>query len=164
MVIDGFGTAGNPVVITGSHNWSTAAETRNNENTIIIYDSLIANLYVQEFAERYRQASGDSLPIPVMVSVTDEDNSLPTEFTLSQNYPNPFNPVTTVIYSLSISGFVNLSIYNIRGELVSTVVNEFQKPGEYRTKWNADNVASGIYFYRLQIGSASVSKKMLLLK
>jgi len=164
MVIDGFGTAGNPVVITGSHNWSTAAETRNNENTIIIYDSLIANLYVQEFAERYRQASGDSLPIPVMVSVTDEDNSLPTEFTLSQNYPNPFNPVTTVNYSLSITGFVNLSIYNIRGELVSTVVNEFQKPGEYRADWNADNIASGIYFYRLQIGNASISKKMLLLK
>ena len=164
MVIDGFGTAGNPVVITGSHNWSTAAETRNNENTIIIYDSLIANLYVQEFAERYRQASGDTLPIPVIVSVTDEDNSLPTEFTLSQNYPNPFNPVTTVNYSLSITGFVNLSIYNIRGELVSTVVNEFQKPGEYRTNWNADNSASGIYFYRLKIGGASISKKMLLLK
>ena len=164
MVIDGFGTAGNPVVITGSHNWSTAAETRNNENTLIIYDSLIANLYVQEFAERYRQASGDTLPIPVIVSVTDEDNSLPTEFTLSQNYPNPFNPVTTVNYSLSISGFVNLSIYNIRGELVSIIVNEFQNPGEYKTNWSADNIASGIYFYRLQIGSASISKKMLLLK
>ena len=164
MVIDGFGTAGNPVVITGSHNWSTAAETRNNENTIIIYDSLIANLYVQEFAERYRQSSGDTLPIPVMVSVTDEDNSLPTEFTLSQNYPNPFNPVTTFSYTLSISGAVNLSIYNIRGELVSTIVNEFQRPGEYRMNWNADNSASGIYIYRLQIGTTSISKKMLLLK
>ena len=164
MVIDGFNTAGNPVVITGSHNWSTAAETRNNENTIIIYDSLIANLYVQEFAERYRQSSGDTLPIPVIVSVTDEDDSLPRQFTLSQNYPNPFNPVTSIDYALTNVGNVTLSIYNIRGERVATIVNEFQSPGAYRANWNAENSASGIYFYRLQIGSASISKKMLLLK
>ena len=164
MVIDGFNTAGNPVVITGSHNWSTAAETRNNENTIIIYDSLIANLYVQEFAERYRQSSGDTLPIPVIVSVTDEDDSLPRQFTLSQNYPNPFNPVTSINYTLTKAGIVNLSIYNIRGERVATIVNEFQMPGIYLTNWNAENSASGIYFYQLQISSASITKKMLLLK
>ena len=164
MVIDGFNSAGNPVVITGSHNWSTAAETRNNENTIIIYDGLIANLYVQEFAERYRQASGDTLPIPAIVSVADEDESLPMEFTLSQNYPNPFNPITSINYALTKAGNVTLSIYNLRGERVATIVNEYQIPGKYSANWNAENSASGIYFYRLQIGTASISKKMLLLK
>ncbi len=164
MVIDGFNTAGKPFVITGSHNWSTAAETRNNENTLIIYDSLIANLYIQEFAERYKRASGNRLPIPGTISVADEDESLPTEFSLSQNYPNPFNPVTAVNYTLFISGNVNLSIFNLRGETVATVVNEFQTTGTYRANWDAANSASGIYFYRLQIGALSITKKMLLLK
>ena len=101
-------------------------------------------------------AASDHLPVMLKLAYPTEieigievDKALPERFVLNQNYPNPFNPVTTVNYSLSISGFVNLSIYNIRGELVSIIVNEFQRPGKYRTNWNADNIASGIYFYRL---------------
>ena len=121
-------------------------------------------MYIQEFAERYRQSSGDTLPIPAIVSVADEDGSLPMEFTLSQNYPNPFNPVTSINYALTKAGNVILSIYNLRGERVATIVEEYQIPGIYSANWNAENSASGIYFYRLQIGTASISKKMLLLK
>ena len=164
MILDGFNTSGNPVVITGSHNWSTNAETRNNENTLIIYDSLIANLYVQEFAERYRQSSGDTLPIPGTISVTYEDRSLPSEFTLSQNYPNPFNPVTVIRYSIPKAEKVSLVVYNLIGEKVAYLVDEQKRTGSFTVVWDASNVASGIYFYKLHAGGFVQTRKMVLLK
>ena len=164
MVIDGFNTAGTPVVITGSHNWSTAAETRNNENTIIIYDSLIANQFVQEFAARYKYASGDTLPIPVIVSITEVNESLPLEFTLSPNYPNPFNPVTTIGYSIPNGGNVTFTIYDILGREIFKLSQNHHDAGYYRINWDASNISSGIYFYRMQAGDFVQTRKMVLLK
>ena len=95
--------------------------------------------------------------------------SLPQVFGLSQNWPNPFNPETQIRYSLPQAADVSLTIYNALGQTISTLVQEHQTQGEYTLYWNARNdvglsVASGIYFYRLDAGSATITRKMSLLR
>ncbi|MFA6587844.1 MAG: peptidoglycan DD-metalloendopeptidase family protein [Patescibacteria group bacterium] len=95
---------------------------------------------------------------------TEEDVSLPKEFALSQNYPNPFNPTTTISYTLPQAGEVSLEVYNLLGQKVETILNEYQEAGEYAKTWEASRYASGVYFYRLSAGSFTQTKKMLLVK
>jgi photosystem II stability/assembly factor-like uncharacterized protein len=103
------------------------------------------------------------------VAVNDEMN-LPTKFELSQNYPNPFNPTTKINFSLPSDSKVKLKVFNTLGEEVTTLVNETRNAGVHLIEWNANNLASGIYLYRIDaesIGDAkkfSSVKKMLLLK
>ena len=88
----------------------------------------------------------------------------PKIFLLSQNYPNPFNAITTIQYQLAASGEVLLTIYNLRGQEVLRFVENEQLAGYHQITWNADNVASGVYLYRLQVGDFVQTRKMLLLK
>ncbi len=88
----------------------------------------------------------------------------PAVFSLSQNYPNPFNPSTTIEFALPAPGFVTLSIFNILGEKVATLVSEELTAGSYKYHWDATELTSGIYFYRIQTGLFVEIKKMLLLK
>ena len=90
--------------------------------------------------------------------------SLPITFSLSQNYPNPFNPVTTIRYSIEKTSHVKLQIYNILGKLVETLVDEERLAGPYSLSWDGARFASGVYFYRLDVGNRAVVKKMLLMK
>jgi hypothetical protein len=91
--------------------------------------------------------------------------SAPEGFMLEQNYPNPFNPSTEIRYHVSVSGPVTLKVFNIRGQEVSTLVNSEQSAGTHTAVWNATNVASGTYFYRLQVGNRIVSTmKALVMK
>jgi hypothetical protein len=88
---------------------------------------------------------------------------------LFQNYPNPFNPTTTVEYTLAQALFVEIEIFNVRGQKVKTLVNETRPPGRHRVQWNGNNdaglrVASGVYFYRIRAGSYTDVKKLVLLK
>ena len=99
-----------------------------------------------------------------VIGLDPTGNNAPQTYSLSNNYPNPFNPVTTLNYSLPRSGDVSLIIYNILGEEVIRLVDGFQQAGEYNAIWNASNIASGIYFYRLQAGDFTETKKMVLLK
>ncbi len=92
------------------------------------------------------------------------DGQVPVEFALSQNYPNPFNPVTTIHYNLPIDTRVSLHVFNILGQAVAILVNEEQKAGYKSIEWNAGGAASGVYFYRLQTGNFSETKKLLLLR
>jgi N-acetylneuraminic acid mutarotase len=88
----------------------------------------------------------------------------PLKFSLEQNYPNPFNPSTSIQYRLRESGFSSLAIYDLRGYEVHTLLYEFQAPGDYTVHFQADQLASGVYFYRLTSGGLSQTRKMLLLK
>ena len=104
----------------------------------------------------------------VVTSVEDE-NALPTTFALENNYPNPFNPTTTIEYSLPKVTDVKITIFNVRGQLVTTIVNTQQAQGAYRVLWNAmddfgNRVSSGMYFYRIEAGDFIKTKKMLLMK
>jgi len=81
-----------------------------------------------------------------------------------QNYPNPFNPSTQIKYSIPKDGQVTLKVYNMLGQEVATLVNQQQQAGNYTVNFNASRLASGIYMYRIQSGSFSLTKKMTLLK
>ncbi|MCZ7610242.1 MAG: T9SS type A sorting domain-containing protein [Ignavibacterium sp.] len=88
----------------------------------------------------------------------------PKEFRLEQNYPNPFNPMTTIQYQLPQDSKVILKVYDILGSEVAALVNEEQKAGYKEVKFNAVNIASGMYVYRLQAGNYISTKKMMLLR
>ena len=87
-----------------------------------------------------------------------------SDYALSQNYPNPFNPSTTIKYQIPNDGMVSLRIYDITGQEVKTLVNQAQEMGRYEVSFNASNLSSGVYFYRIQSGSFTKTMKMLLLK
>lgn len=88
----------------------------------------------------------------------------PVEFKLEQNYPNPFNPTTTIAYSIPKKGDIELSVFNILGEKVATLFKGVKERGNYRTLFNQNGLASGVYFYNIKFDNRSITKKMLLLK
>ncbi len=90
--------------------------------------------------------------------------SVPAEFKLDQNYPNPFNPSTVISYSLPEQSFVNIKVYNITGEEITTLVNGVQTEGHHQIVFNAKNIASGIYFLRMNAGNFNSTIKMNLLR
>jgi len=96
----------------------------------------------------------------VNYSATNE----PTGFALKQNYPNPFNPTTTIEYALPQTADVTLKVFNVLGQEVNTLTNSVESAGVHSVQFNATNLTSGVYFYRLQAGSFSQVNRMLLLK
>ena len=97
-------------------------------------------------------------------SVNEHSITIPKPFLLMQNFPNPFNPSTVIQYQLPINVFVTLKIYDVLGREVKTLINEHQSAGIHNITFDASNLASGIYFYRLQAGVYNDIKKLLLLK
>lgn len=91
-------------------------------------------------------------------------NQTPKEYALNQNYPNPFNPTTTISYSIPKNGFVKLIVYDMLGKEIATLVNEVKMAGNYMLDFNASNLSSGIYFYKITSGEFSSIKKMMLIK
>jgi len=106
---------------------------------------------------------GDTTKIITSVE-NNRRNILPSTIELRQNYPNPFNPSTVINYQLAEDGFITLKIFNILGEEVAELLNGYKKEGYYSVQFNANNIPSGTYFYKLQVGEYSEVKKMLLLK
>jgi hypothetical protein len=90
--------------------------------------------------------------------------SIPVLYSLEQNYPNPFNPVTTIKFNIPKSGVVKLSVYDMMGREVTTLVNQELLAGRYSVDFNALSLASGVYFYKLQAGEFTDTKKMMLIK
>lgn len=99
-----------------------------------------------------------------IVEVEVEVNNMPTEFSLEQNYPNPFNPYTSIEYTVVSSEYVNLKVYDVLGNEVATLVNEQKDAGRYRVNFDASNLSTGMYLYRIQAGSFSQVRKMMLIK
>jgi len=106
--------------------------------------------------------------IEVLMPTGVEDDpfglSLPADYELAQNYPNPFNPSTIISFSLPRTGFVNLSVFNILGQQVARLVEEYREAGVHQVEFDAANFPSGIYFYRLQHPGGSSTRKMTLVK
>jgi hypothetical protein len=115
----------------------------------------------------------------LLTSIQSRDE-LPRRYGLDQNYPNPFNPNTNIKYSVpsgrdlvreadgqipsTNSGFVSLKVFDVLGREVAILVNEEKQPGTYTVHWNADGLSSGVYFYRLQAGEYTATRKLALLK
>ena len=89
---------------------------------------------------------------------------MPEEFALSQNYPNPFNPETRIAFSLPRDSRVELSIYNVLGQKVATLINTEMSAGQHGVTWMADSVPTGVYFYTITAEEFTATKKMILLK
>jgi len=102
--------------------------------------------------------------IDVVMSVNPESGMLPNTYSLSQNYPNPFNPMTKISFAIPKAGFVSLKVYDLLGREVSNLINEEKQAGNYSIDFNSGNLTSGVYFYKMQSGSFTETKKMLLIK
>jgi len=99
--------------------------------------------------------------IPVNIGTLQ---SIITDFKLEQNYPNPFNPSTVISYSSPKQSMVTLKVYNLLGQLVTTLVDQPQSAGNHEFKFNAGHLSSGVYFYSIKAGEFFQTKKMMLLK
>lgn len=160
IIIDAYTPASNPVTITGSYNFSNNATFDNDENFLVIYDTRVANLYLQEFNMRYRDGGG-TIPI----GITQIAAEIPEEFMLKQNYPNPFNPETSIEYNVAKQSNISLKLYDAAGRELQVLVNENQQAGIYRVNVKALNMSSGVYFYVLESDGKRIdSKKMVLVK
>jgi hypothetical protein len=118
---------------------------------------------------QYTQWREDPEVVNGTVALVAAGPSLPTEFGLDQNYPNPFNPTTKLSYALPTNAHVQLTVYNVLGQAVRTLVDEDMAAGTHEVTWNGRNsegtqVSSGIYFYRINAGNFSATKKMMMLK
>jgi hypothetical protein len=147
------------------------AEAMTNGNGVCSFDG---NLNVDSAytvcARRTGYVSHLEVYIPSIATDVDEDGGqVPTTFALNQNFPNPFNPTTTISFNLPTVSNVSLTIFNILGQEVTSVVNERLAAGNHVFEWDGHDgygspVASGIYFYRLEAGDYRSIRKMTLLK
>jgi hypothetical protein len=94
----------------------------------------------------------------------DDHLQIPREYRLSQNFPNPFNPNTAIGYQLSAISDVDLSVYNLLGQKVATLVNGRKQAGSHQVEWDASGFPSGVYYYRIKAGEFDDVKKMILLQ
>jgi photosystem II stability/assembly factor-like uncharacterized protein len=133
----------------------TTTETQN-------YSFMDENIKAGKYKYRLKQIDYDgSFEYSKIVEV---EVGFPTEFSLEQNYPNPFNPKTKIKYQISKLSFVKIQIYDVLGNEIATLVNEEKPAGSYEAEFNPANLPSGIYFYRIQAGSYSETRKMVLLR
>ena len=150
-------------------------EDINSEALITIYFEDDDLEYDTEYFYRlYYVSGGDNSEYSDILSVTldwmsVEGDQLPKTYAIHQNYPNPFNPITTLRYGLPEDAMVNITIYDMMGRIVSTLVNENQSSGYKTLQWNATNdsgqpVSAGVYIYAIKAGNFSQTKKMILLK
>ncbi|MDI6804509.1 MAG: T9SS type A sorting domain-containing protein [Bacteroidota bacterium] len=103
-------------------------------------------------------------PVSMMILKFESGSFIPNQYALEQNYPNPFNPTTIINYQLPIDNWVTLKVYDVLGREVATLVDEFKDSGYYEATWDATNIPSGVFFYRMQTGSFSETKKLILMR
>ena len=121
-----------------------------------------ANILAPGLAIKYTTSKPDNF-------VSNDDNTLPEPINNLRNYPNPFNPTTTIAFNVKQPGKVTVNIYNLKGQLIKTLLNDYMLSGEHKVVWNGtdnlgNNIGSGIYLYKLQLNGYSQTNKMLLLK
>jgi uncharacterized delta-60 repeat protein len=132
--------------------------------TSIVVDNL-NNVYVTGYSGEFNtQEDFLTIKYSQSIGIYPISSEIPDQFSLSQNYPNPFNPMTHFEFRIADFELVNLSIFDILGREVETIVNQELNPGTYETEWNAGNYPSGIYFYSMNAGEFTATRKMLLIK
>jgi hypothetical protein len=110
----------------------------------------------------YRAISG--IRIQLFIKTMKEKKVIPSQYKLLTNYPNPFNPSTTISYAISKTGYVTLRIYDIKGVLISELVNKLHTPGTYKVNFENKGLASGVYLYQLKAGDYKETEKMIMLR
>lgn len=145
-------------VLMGSSDWTNESNLYNDENILIFHSPSLANQYYQEFHQRYKDVSGQS------VSINNISNEVPKGFLLYQNYPNPFNSQTVIRFSIPKILDIKLDIYNSLGEKVFNLVNARYNPGTYEVNFNGSVLSSGVYYYMLSSNNFTNTKKLVIIK
>jgi len=148
----------------GAAGWITIGFVKGEGTSLIEHDYSFTDelSYSGTFLYRLKQFDYDgkfSYSNPVEVNI-----NLVNNFSLEQNYPNPFNPATTIGYQIPLDGFVELKVYDALGNEVSLLVNEYKQAGVHEVEFDASNLVSGIYLYRISVDSQSLMKKMIVIK
>lgn len=159
MVIDAEEPESDPLVVTGSYNWSNSAEYDNDENIVVIHDADIANQYLQEFALRYHTAGGTA-----DFNDVAPERGLPLSFELAGVYPNPFNPTTVVRFVLPATSPVELAVYNLSGQLVRRLDAGTLPAGSHMVSLDLSGQAAGLYLLQADSRFGGAVEKMLLVK
>jgi len=146
-------------------NYGDAANNQGgNDNENAIGANHVIELFALAWAVQVDNVFGTMGNHTFTTDVNDVPGATPVAYALEQNFPNPFNPSTKIIYSLPVEGFVTLDVYNSIGQKVASLVNESKTAGTYTVNFDASNLTSGIYFYKISSGSFTETKKMILLK
>jgi hypothetical protein len=124
--------------------------------------SMVTVAFIQNDNNKEVMNVGKGSVIPV--GINNNNTGIPTGYSISQNYPNPFNPVTNINFSLPVSSDVRLTVFDMLGREVSVLANGKFEAGNYSIDYNASNLTSGIYFYTINAGSYTATKKMMLIK
>ena len=140
-------------------------ETQGEELSFKLYDSLSGEIYeyVESLVFENDMIIGDGFATFNLENTVD-DLFVPTESRLSNAYPNPFNPTTTLDYDLSIDGNVSITVYDISGQIIEVLVDDYKYAGEYTLTWNAQNYSSGVYFIGMETNDNYFTQKLMLVK
>lgn len=143
----------------GAPSWSS---NMNSSSQTFMYKITVAGAYHFVCIPHSPDMAGN---ITATVSgIGNNGSNIPDQFKLFQNYPNPFNPVTNIRFLIAQQGFVKLSIYDIVGNQVASLINQNMVPGDYNVDFDASNIPTGVYMYRLETASYSSVKRMILVK
>lgn len=140
----------------------TTTDARAGYNYFFVYEDRSLGVHNPAFTVALLKASIEA--VGGVTGFEYPEGEVPTNFELSQNYPNPFNPTTNIKFNVSEQSNVKLTVYDALGREVTTLVNSEMSAGTHQVTWNAANIASGIYFYRMEAGDFVTIKKMLLMK
>ncbi len=159
------------ILFAGTHGGGVFASMNHGSSWRAVNTGL-TSLYVNALAvsgvRLFAGTSGAGLwkrPVFEMITPVHEPPAqMPMTFKLMQNYPNPFNPTTDIEFRIADFGFVSLKVYNVLGQEVASLVNGLKRPGSYTVRFDGSGLPSGVYFYRLQAGSHSDMKKLMLMK
>jgi hypothetical protein len=148
-----------PVYISSNSGTNFIATPNQYAEQILYYDR--SNLFINQHGAIYKMNVSYQMPV---IGITQISTNIPNDFMLWQNYPNPFNPVTNIKFDVPYSSAVKLTVYDVTGRVIDELVNDVLNAGTYNADWNANNVSSGIYFYRIETIDFSETKKMVLIK
>jgi plastocyanin len=132
--------------------------------SIFFYPVTVAGMYLYQCDHHFSSGMIGSFNTSATGIENDRTSFQPNAFRLGQNFPNPFNPTTTISFDIPFQTYVSIKVYNLVGQEVATIVSENMAAGSYSKIWNAASTPSGIYFYRLQTGSFTDTRKLILLK
>jgi len=153
--------------------WDIAGYTDGDVTEFIDYEIIgpfQSEVYTAEYKIKARDVNNHYSPYSDVVTIEFAElgkissGNISIDYNLVQNYPNPFNPTTAISYSIKTAGLVTLKVYDMLGSEVASLVNERKEPGNYNVTFNAANLPSGIYVYRLTTNNFVASKKLILMK
>lgn len=135
--------------------------TINPNDSAIIY---VAIAYGEQESEMLAALANAQQLYDTLTSVDNNENQTLSDFYLNQNYPNPFNPNTVISWNVPFDSYQTLKVYDVLGNEVATLVNEYRTAGSYSINFNASNLSSGVYYYKLTAGNFTETKKMILMR